>query len=345
MSFVTQSSRPETLAAHQQRVLRIVAQIETRLDAELSLAALAKQAHLSPFHFQRVFTDLVGESPALFVRRLRLERAARRLRDRDEPVRVVALHAGYSETAPFTRAFRTQFGCTPVELRASMQTPAGEPRQPAGLRAWVNRPGPEGQLRYEPVPLGRGPNERPGPERVVVFWPVRIAWLRQRGDSAVAADAFARLAAFAGRARVSSAPMFVRVLHDDDPLTPLDLRRVDLGVVIGPRRRGEADIGVRTVGGGDHALVTVAGPERSVAAARAWLVHVGLARLGVARREGPVIEVPLHDPTSSRTSPNTRLTDVLVPVGGERQPQRWYWRRSWPEIHRTRPARRAGEER
>jgi AraC family transcriptional regulator len=344
MSFASSTLRPATLAAHQQRVLRILAQIETRLDAELSLAALAKQAHLSPFHFQRVFTALVGESPALFVRRLRLERAARRLRDHDEPVRAVASRAGYAETAPFTRAFRTQFGCSPLELRASARERGGEPRRPGALRTWTNQPGPGGQLCYVPMRLPDA-DERPGPQRVVIFWPVRIAWLRQRGADSVASEAFGRLAAFAGRSRVSSVPMFVRVLHDDDALTPPALRRVDLGVVIGPRRRGEADIGVRTVGGGEHALVTVAGPEKSVAAARSWLVRVGIPRLGATRREGPVIEVPLHDPTRRSVPAGARLTDVLVPIVAEHTPQRWYWRRSWPEDMSARPTRRTGDER
>lgn len=344
MPATTRNLRPATLAAHQQRVLRCLVQIESRLDAELSLDALARQAHLSPFHFQRVFTALVGESPAGFVRRLRIERAARRLRDRDEPVHVVAARAGYAETSPFTRAVRALYDCTPIELRASARRGRKEPRQPSALRAWVNRPGPNGELCYEPVSIADPKREGPGPERVVIFWPLRIAWLRRREEHTVASSAFARLAEFAGRSRVSTSPMFVRVLHDEDPLTPPDMRRVDMGVVIGPRRRGEADIGVRTVGGGDHALVTVAGPERSVAAGRVWLAQAGIARLGVTRREGPVIEVPLHDPTVGSVPASAMLTDVLVPITAEHSPQRWYWRRSWPDSTRTRPRGRTGED-
>ena len=178
--------------------------------------------------------------------------------------------------------------------------------------------GPGRTAGYEPVPASQAAGERPGPGRVVIFWPVRVAWLRQRGDIAIASDAFARLAAFAGRSRVSSAPMFARVLHDDDPLTPIELRRVDLGVVIGPRRRGEGDIGVRTIGGGEHAHVTVAGSERDLAAARAWLIRVGIPRLGVTRREGPVIEIPLHDPTIAAVPSRSKLTDVLIPSSPRR---------------------------
>jgi AraC family transcriptional regulator len=338
MPFVTQSSRPETLAAHQQRVLRILAQVETRLDAELSLAALAKQAHLSPFHFQRVFTDLIGESPALFVRRLRLERAARQLRDTAENVRTVAARAGYSETAPFTRAFRSLFGRTPVDLRARSRDSSKPPHQPSGLRCWVHRPGPDGQLAYEPVPAEDARSEQALPVRTVHVLPMRIAFVRRRGESLKSTAAFARLAAFAGRSRVSTSPLFVRVLHDD-ALTPSDHRRVDFGVVIGPRRRGEGDIGVRTIGGSVHALATIAGSDRSVIGAREWLRRVGPTMLGGTLREGPIIEVQLHDPTVA-VKVESRLTDVLVPIVPAREPKLWYWRHTWPEIDRPRRSRR-----
>lgn len=338
MPFVTQSSRPETLAAHQQRVLRILAQVETRLDAELSLAALAKQAHLSPFHFQRVFTDLVGESPALFVRRLRLERAARRLRDSDDSVRKVAARAGYSETAPFTRAFRSMFARTPIELRASSRGSSKGPRQPSGLRCWVHLPGPEGQLAYEPVRAQSERSDQALPLRSVAVLPMRIAFLRERGETTKTAAAFARLAAFAGRSRVSTSPLFVRVLHDD-ALTPPTHRRIDYGVVIGPRRRGEGDIGVRTIGGSVHALATIAGSERALIGGRDWLQRVGVTLLGATRREGPIIEVQLHDPTVA-TPVEARLTDVLVPIVPAREPRLWYWRHTWPEATQPRRSRR-----
>jgi AraC family transcriptional regulator len=62
-----------------ERVMRAVVAIERDLDATLSLPELADHACLSPFHFHRLFTAVVGEPPAEYVRRLRLERAAHEL--------------------------------------------------------------------------------------------------------------------------------------------------------------------------------------------------------------------------------------------------------------------------
>ena len=55
-----------------ERVMRAVVAIERDLDATLSLPELADHACLSPFHFHRLFTAVVGEAPAEYVRRLRL---------------------------------------------------------------------------------------------------------------------------------------------------------------------------------------------------------------------------------------------------------------------------------
>ena len=59
--------------------MHAVVAIERDLDATFSLPELADHACLSPFHFHRLFTAVVGEPPAEYVRRLRLERAAHEL--------------------------------------------------------------------------------------------------------------------------------------------------------------------------------------------------------------------------------------------------------------------------
>ncbi|MBZ5538496.1 MAG: AraC family transcriptional regulator [Acidobacteriia bacterium] len=50
--------------------------IDSNLAEEISLAKLASIACFSPYHFHRIFSALVGEPPAEYVRRLRLEKAA-----------------------------------------------------------------------------------------------------------------------------------------------------------------------------------------------------------------------------------------------------------------------------
>jgi AraC family transcriptional regulator len=98
-------------------LLPLLIHIQGNLTADLSLARLAKKASLSPFHFQRSFKRLVGESPKRYVQRLRLESAAFMIKIRDSSLLEIALQSGFESHESFTRAFRRQFGTSPMEFR------------------------------------------------------------------------------------------------------------------------------------------------------------------------------------------------------------------------------------
>lgn len=83
----------------------------------LSLAEAATVAHMSPWHLQRAFAAAVGESPARYQQRLRLERSALVLRSTDERIIDIALTAGFASHEAFTRAFRSHFGVAPAPYR------------------------------------------------------------------------------------------------------------------------------------------------------------------------------------------------------------------------------------
>jgi AraC family transcriptional regulator len=87
------------------------------LDEAAKGTELAQRAYLTRFHFDRLFTAVVNESPAAFRRRLLLERAAYRLVRSHTPVTEIALDSGYGSNQAFTRAFDRAFGISPSEHR------------------------------------------------------------------------------------------------------------------------------------------------------------------------------------------------------------------------------------
>jgi AraC family transcriptional regulator len=91
--------------------------IREHLHEPLDRETLAAVAGFSIPHFHRVFTAQVGESAASYVRRLRLERAGRKLRMGAVDITEVALAAGYESHAAFSKAFKQQFGLSPSEFR------------------------------------------------------------------------------------------------------------------------------------------------------------------------------------------------------------------------------------
>jgi AraC-like DNA-binding protein len=103
------------------RVTDAVRFIEQNGDAALPLAELAKAADLSPFHFLRTFHDLTETTPHQYVMRMRLRRAAARVRARPDKILDVALDNGFGDISSFNRAFRNEFGMSPRAYRSEAQ--------------------------------------------------------------------------------------------------------------------------------------------------------------------------------------------------------------------------------
>jgi len=111
------------------RINRVIDHIDAHLAEDLDLPTLAAVAHLSPWHFHRVFQALTGETLAERVRRRRLETAAARLlASPPESAFAIALDVGFGSAEVFTRAFRAYFGVTPTAWRrgASRAWAAGQ---------------------------------------------------------------------------------------------------------------------------------------------------------------------------------------------------------------------------
>lgn len=82
---------------------------------KLLLRDLADLVELSPFHFQRLFTREMNESPAQCINRVRLERAVHWLHARQEiSMTEVATDCGFSSLATFSRAFSKTYGMPPA---------------------------------------------------------------------------------------------------------------------------------------------------------------------------------------------------------------------------------------
>ncbi|HET8948178.1 MAG TPA: AraC family transcriptional regulator [Candidatus Polarisedimenticolia bacterium] len=107
----------EPLPSDAARVTRVVRRIETSLEGDLSLGALAAEARLSRFHFLRTFERLTGLTPHQCVRRARLREAATRLATEATPLPEVAYDSGFGDLATFHHAFRSEFGMPPRRYR------------------------------------------------------------------------------------------------------------------------------------------------------------------------------------------------------------------------------------
>lgn len=107
----------QVLEDHAVCIEEVMSYIRKNLTAVLDRETLADVAGFSVPHFHRIFTAHLGESAISYVRRLRLERAARKLRMGAVDITEVALAAGYDTHAAFSKAFKQQYGLSPSEFR------------------------------------------------------------------------------------------------------------------------------------------------------------------------------------------------------------------------------------
>jgi AraC-like DNA-binding protein len=82
-----------------------------------TVPALSSAVGLSRSPFAAKFTALVGQSPMAYLKRWRLQLAAKLLRDQGVPLSKVAERLGYESTAAFSRAFTREFGTSPGRYR------------------------------------------------------------------------------------------------------------------------------------------------------------------------------------------------------------------------------------
>jgi transcriptional regulator GlxA family with amidase domain len=87
------------------------------LSDDLSVAALAGRAAMSPRNFARAFAREVGVTPARYVEDIRLEAARRLLETTLRPVDDVATNCGFGTTETMRRVFARRLGVSPADYR------------------------------------------------------------------------------------------------------------------------------------------------------------------------------------------------------------------------------------
>jgi AraC-like DNA-binding protein len=100
-------------AQDRRRAARAALSIEARAHEPLSLDTLAAEAQLSPFHFLRLFSRVLGVSPHQYLVRIRLGHAARLLAEQEQSITDIAYAVGFGDLSNFVRSFHRAAGMSP----------------------------------------------------------------------------------------------------------------------------------------------------------------------------------------------------------------------------------------
>lgn len=292
--------KESTQKLYETRLLRVLVYIQRNLDEELPLEDLARVAHFSPYHFHRIFRGIVGESLQEHIRRLRLERAAQRLKHSDRRVLEIALEAGFQTHESFTRAFRAVLGCSPSEFRSAN----GVPVQSPGIHYRD-----DGDLQTASMFSGGTMMD----VKIERLESLHVAFVRHVGPYHEVHEAWEKVCARLGKeGLIGPESRFVGVCYDDPEVTPPEKIRYDACVTVGDDFTPEGEVGVQTLPGGEFAVVTHTGPYERLNQTYAALFGQWLPHSGRELRSEPSLEFYLNDPEG--TDPEDLLTDIYAPL-------------------------------
>jgi AraC family transcriptional regulator of adaptative response/methylated-DNA-[protein]-cysteine methyltransferase len=83
-----------------------------------TLAEMARRAHLSPYHFHRLFKATTGVTPRTYATAHRVNRIHDELRDSGKTVTAAIYDAGFNSTGRFYELSDQMLGMTPTDYRA-----------------------------------------------------------------------------------------------------------------------------------------------------------------------------------------------------------------------------------
>lgn len=320
LSCVVPDSRSYTT-----RINRVLDHVDAHLSDKLDLASLARVAHVSDWHFHRVFHAFIGETPSDWVRRRRLEVAAMRLlTQRRAPILRIALEVGFRSGEVFTRAFAAHFGVTPSAWRrGAAQTWAAKrqrelskihqedrKRHQAAARDWLQHP------EAWPHPAVALPSELTMSVELRTLPSTRVAYLRYLGPYGTSGitRTWQRFSAVCAAQGLVDRVRF-GVARDQPGLTAAARLRYDACVEVEgsfvPAPDGE--VGVQTIAGGLYACARFCG--RALEIHRDW-AHLFTSWLPASRYElddRPALE---RYGTDSELNPKTGVftCELCLPV-------------------------------
>ncbi|HLP18249.1 MAG TPA: AraC family transcriptional regulator [Bacteroidota bacterium] len=309
----TQTSTSESsLAEYRIRVQRVIDHITAHLAEDLTLDSLARAACFSSFHFHRIFSLMLGETPAGFVNRLRLERAANLIvMTPSVPITEIAYACGFSSSAVFSRSFKKYFGVSATRWRDKSKN--------SKLDGKIGKASVPDAVYIEDVQhsLHHAHSERniTMDIRITQLPAYRIAYaanLEGYSKEKIGA-AWNTICAWAGaHGLFGPDTKTIGVSFDNPDITPKEKCRYYACITVGNEVMPPPPIGVMTLRAGTYAVARFEGNETDISAAYRDLYGRWLPTSGYVPADAPCYEIYLSN--AEQHARGNFVMDICLPI-------------------------------
>ncbi len=280
---------------YKSRVDAAIIFINEHLADDLNLEHVAQAAHFSPFHFHRIFTVTIGETPHEFINRVRLERAANMLVKMESlSITEIALACGFSSSATFARSFKKHFGVTASAYRergAGLSAP-----RPA---AYDRESEPTATLDVEIKTMPR-------------FHVAYVSSLEGYGHDLIR-EAWEKLCRWAdARDLITPEAKMLGISFDDPWITPQDKCRYYACITVPKGVIFDHTVGLMDIEGGKYAVGRLVGQPREIQLAFRFFYGDWLLDSGYQPADLPCYE--LYYATPGADPAGNYVVDICIPV-------------------------------
>jgi AraC family transcriptional regulator len=315
------------------RINRVLDFIDAHLNESLPLERLAEVASFSKYHFHRIFFAHTGETPAHFIQRLRLEKAARALLMwPNASITEIGFECGFADTTAFARAFKQEFGLSASRFRRehSCTDDSNSKMGKAFRNARKDRvaaPAYHGEriesprrpqmpaLQTDPIPA----------EYVAVIEePERtLAYVRHTGpyagDELLFQRLFTTLYTWAGPRDLVQRGVTEEIViyHDEPDLVDESRQRVSCCISVPPDTEVSGEIGKMTLPAAKYVKARFAVDATQFGGAWSWVFSNWFPESGYQPADGPCYEQYVDTDPNAEISGKTGATftvDICVPV-------------------------------
>jgi AraC family transcriptional regulator len=287
--------RTDTKNSYLESINKAIAFIESNSATDIQLKDIAIQANLSQYHFHRVFKSLTGDTTKDFLTRLRLEKAALKLKHSQYDIGQIAFDCGYQNHETFTRAFKEYFGLPPLEYRSSI------------AELTTNK-----QNEYEKANIDLNALNVQGP--IIKTIPdLHLAYIRHTGSYDKVGGSFQKLMFWAATHLVLKLkPVTIGIVHDNPDLTTEQHIRFDACVLLSKEIKPSGEIGYKKIEGGKFAVFTYKGAYEGFYPVYDYVYNVCLFDNKFDLDDKPALEWYIKSPPFHK--PENFVTDFYVPI-------------------------------
>jgi AraC family transcriptional regulator len=303
-----------TQKEYQARIIKVLQYINDNIEGDLSLKTLSDVSCFSQYHFHRIFSAYLRESPADYINRIRIEKAAVLLIYQPQmTVTEIALKCGFSSSSTFARAFKQFYGCSSSEWRKDgFRKHLNSKNRKADSKNWKESEPSDGYFSdviytsYNFEGLNMNYEIKTLPQ-------TRIAYLVNFNgyEETSIGITYEKLCRWAGsRGLMNAETKIIGVSFDDPDITPVEKCRYYAGLTVPESIQPEGEILLMDLPGGKYLVARYEGPGSGIAAAYKNVYQELLPENGFLPGESVCYEIYYNDPLPEKKF----VMDICVPV-------------------------------